>query len=86
MSATHNLSALTTDLYEVTMACGYWKAGMSDYEAVFHVTFRQNPFGGQFTIACGLATAIDFLRGFNFTDAKTGLSRLAARQQRQTAV
>ena len=28
----------------------------------FHVTLRQNPFGGQFTIACGLAMAIDFLR------------------------
>ena len=58
-----NFSALTTDLYEVTMACGYWKAGVSDYEAAFHVTFRENPFGGQFTVACGLATAIDFLRG-----------------------
>ena len=38
-----NFSALTTDLYEVTMACGYWKAGVSDYEAAFHVTFRENP-------------------------------------------
>jgi len=66
----HTLSALTTDLYEVTMACGYWKARVSDYEAVFHVTFRQNPFGGQFTIACGLATAIDFLQGFHFADVE----------------
>ena len=48
-----NFSALTTDLYEVTMACGYRKAGVSDYEAAFHVTFRENPFGGQFTVACG---------------------------------
>jgi nicotinate phosphoribosyltransferase len=30
----------------------------------------RTPFGGQFTIACGLATAIDFLQGFNFTDAE----------------
>jgi nicotinate phosphoribosyltransferase len=51
------------------MACGYFKAGMSDHEAVFHVTFRENPFGGQFTVACGLATAIDFLRTFHFTEA-----------------
>jgi nicotinic acid phosphoribosyltransferase len=49
----HNFSALTTDLYEVTMACGYWNAGVSDYEAAFHVTFRENPFGGEFTVACG---------------------------------
>jgi nicotinate phosphoribosyltransferase len=66
----HSFSALTTDLYEVTMACGYWKAGVSDYEAVFHVTFRENPFGGQFTIACGLATVIDFLRTFHFTEVE----------------
>jgi nicotinate phosphoribosyltransferase len=52
------------------MACGYWKAGVSDYEAAFHVTFRKNPFGGGFTIACGLATAIDFLRTFRFTDTE----------------
>jgi len=49
------------------MACGYFKADVSDHEAVFHVTFRENPFGGQFTVACGLATAIDFLRAFHFT-------------------
>ncbi|PYJ25466.1 MAG: nicotinate phosphoribosyltransferase [Verrucomicrobia bacterium] len=67
-SPRHSFSALTTDLYEVTMAYGYWKAGMSNHEAVFHVTFRENPFGGEFTIACGLATAIDFLQAFHFTE------------------
>ena len=66
----HNFSALTTDLYEVTMACGYFKAGVTDHEAVFHVTFRENPFAGQFTVACGLATAIDFLSAFHFTDTE----------------
>ncbi len=66
----HSFIALTTDLYEVTMACGYWKAGVSDYEAAFHVTFRENPFGGEFTVACGLATAIDFLRTFHFTETQ----------------
>jgi nicotinate phosphoribosyltransferase len=65
-----NFSALTTDLYEVTMACGYFKAGVTDHEAVFHVTFRENPFAGQFTVACGLTTAIDFLRTFHFTDTE----------------
>jgi nicotinate phosphoribosyltransferase len=65
-----NLSALTTDLYEVTMACGYWNAGVSDCEAAFHVTFRENPFGGKFTVACGLATAIDFLRAFHFHETE----------------
>src|SRR5947209_1545303 len=52
------------------MSCGYWKAGVNDHEAAFHVTFRQNPFGGGFTVACGLATAIDFLRTFHFTETQ----------------
>src|SRR5215475_6754586 len=66
----HNFSALTTDLYEVTMMYGYFKAGMAEHEAAFHVTFRENPFAGQFTVACGMATAIDFLRTFHFTDTE----------------
>jgi len=52
------------------MACGYWNAGVSDYEAAFHVTFRENPFGGEYTVACGLATAIDFLDTFHFNETE----------------
>ena len=52
------------------MACGYFKAGVTDHEAAFHVTFRHNPFGGEFTAACGLATAVDFLRTFHFNEAE----------------
>ena len=60
------------------MACGYWEAGVSEYDAVFHVTFRENPFGGQFSVACGLATVIDFLRNFHFT--ATEVAYLAAQR------
>src|SRR5437870_11399045 len=67
-SRTHSFSALTTDLYEVTMACGYWKAGVSECEAAFHVAFRDNPFAGEFTIACGLAQVIDLVRDFRFQE------------------
>jgi nicotinate phosphoribosyltransferase len=52
------------------MACGYWNAGVSDHEAAFHVTFRENPFGGEFTVACGLTTAIDFLSAFQFDETE----------------
>ena len=34
---------LLTDLYQLTMAYGYWKCGMADHEAVFSMSFRQNP-------------------------------------------
>lgn len=50
------------------MACGYWKAGVSDHDAAFHVVFRENPFGGEFTIACGLASVVDFVHKFRFTE------------------
>ena len=53
------------------MACGYWNAGVRDHEAAFHVTFRENPFGGEFTVACGLTTAIDFLSTFHFDETET---------------
>ncbi len=60
------------------MTCGYWKAGLGDWDAAFHVTFRENPFGGEFTVACGLATVIDFLRSFRFTE--TEIAYLAAQR------
>jgi nicotinate phosphoribosyltransferase len=60
--------ALLTDLYELTMAYAYWKAGVLAREAVFHLTFRSHPFQGGFSIACGLAEAVDCLRLLRFTD------------------
>ena len=60
---------LLTDLYQLTMACGYWKCGTAEREAAFHLTFRQNPFGGVFTVACGLAPAIDFFQDFRLSDS-----------------
>src|SRR6185436_16604982 len=50
------------------MACGYWKAGTADREAVFHLTFRRAPFGGGYAIAAGIAPALAYLRGLAFTD------------------
>jgi len=60
--------ALLTDLYQLTMACGYWKGGDADREAVFHLTFRRAPFGGGFAIAAGLAPAMAFLQRLRWQD------------------
>lgn len=60
--------ALLTDLYELTMAFGYWKTGTGNKEAVFDYYFRQNPFNGGFTILCGLHSVIDYLRDFRFQE------------------
>lgn len=58
--------ALLTDLYELTMAYSYWRQGLAESRAVFHLFFRENPFGGGYAIACGLASVIEFLREFRF--------------------
>ena len=57
---------LLTDLYQLTMAYGYWKTGRHDQEAVFHLFFRKHPFGGGFTVAAGLATVVEYLEGLRF--------------------
>ena len=59
-------SALLTDLYQLTMAGAYWKLGRAEDEAVFHLSFRRHPFGGEYTIAAGLSAAIDYLEGLQF--------------------
>lgn len=60
--------ALLTDLYQVTMAYGYWKNGMAMREAVFHLFFRKNPFEGGYAVAAGLEHAASFLGGFGFSE------------------
>ncbi len=60
--------ALLTDLYELTMAYGYWRSGKAEDEAVFHLFFRENPFGGGYTIAAGLEAAIGYLDNLRFSD------------------
>jgi nicotinate phosphoribosyltransferase len=61
--------ALATDLYQLTMAYGYWKSGAAEKEAVFHLFFRKNPFGGGYGVACGLTYLIDLLEIFQFDDS-----------------
>jgi nicotinate phosphoribosyltransferase len=60
-------SALRTDLYQVTMAYGFWKSGLEQREGVFHMLFRTAPFKGGFTIACGLEDLIRYLQNFHFS-------------------
>ena len=60
--------ALLTDLYQLTMACAYWKAGKAEQEAVFELFFRRSPFHSGFTVAAGLAPVVDFLSAFCFSD------------------
>eukprot|EP00064_Thunnus_orientalis_P016314 superscaffoldBa00003203_g16378 len=59
---------LLTDLYQFTMAYAYWRAGRHQEPAVFELFFRDNPFGGGFSLFAGLHDCLLFLRSFRFTD------------------
>ncbi len=61
--------ALLTDLYQLTMAYGYWRTGRADKEAVFGLFFRTLPFAGGFSIACGLGYVADYLRDFRLDES-----------------
>jgi nicotinate phosphoribosyltransferase len=58
--------ALHTDLYQLTMAYGYWKKKIHEREAVFQMFFRKKPFGGAFAIAAGLSQAVEFIQAMRF--------------------
>ena len=67
--------SLLTDFYQLTMAYAYWKQGLAEKESVFNLFFRGNPFGGGFTISCGLSYVVDFLDQFRFTNADLAFLR-----------
>jgi nicotinate phosphoribosyltransferase len=48
------------------MAYAWWRTGRHREEAAFHLLFRRSPFGGGFTVACGLAPAVEYLEGLRF--------------------
>ena len=56
------------DYYELTMANGYYRAGMSDSITYFDMFFRDIPDGGGFAIAAGLEQLIEYINNLEFTD------------------
>ena len=67
-SPTNSLvTPMLTDLYQITMAYAYWKTNRHTHSAVFEVFFRKNPFGGEYTIFCGLDEVLKFLANFRFS-------------------
>ncbi|XP_070816652.1 nicotinate phosphoribosyltransferase [Chaetodon trifascialis] len=67
-SVRERVPPLLTDLYQFTMAYAYWRAGRHQEPAVFELFFRDNPFGGGFSLFAGLQDCLLFLRSFRFTD------------------
>jgi nicotinate phosphoribosyltransferase len=57
---------LLTDLYEISMAEGYWKSGLANMEACFCAFFRENPYGGGFTLVCGTGQLASLVEKFRY--------------------
>ncbi len=64
-----NSLALLTDMYQLTMAYGYWRLGRADQQATFHLYFRELPFGSGFAIAAGLDPALQYLENLRFDES-----------------
>lgn len=60
--------AMLTDLYQLTMAQGYFLSGQDKVDANFTMFFRTNPFKGGFAIAAGIEPALDYLENFGFSE------------------
>lgn len=62
-----NSHALLTDLYQITMAQGYWKLGKHLQIAAFDLFFRSLPFKNGYVLTCGLETIIQWILRYQFT-------------------
>ena len=68
-SLNDQISVFSLDLYQITMAYAYWKAGRMNDVSVFDLFFRKNPFQGEFTIFAGLTECLKFLENFHYSDS-----------------
>jgi len=61
------ISALMTDLYELTMTQGYFLE-QNNPDVVFDMFYRSQPFGSGYAVFCGLNDFLNKLSAFRFSD------------------
>jgi nicotinate phosphoribosyltransferase len=61
------MNGLLTDLYELTMAAGYFEAGKASQRATFEFSIRRLPENRNFILAAGLPEVVDYLLNLSFT-------------------
>src|SRR5579863_6391964 len=62
------MTGLLTDLYQLTMAAGYFEAGKSREIASFELFFRNLPRYRNYVLAAGLEQVVDYLQNLSFTE------------------
>lgn len=66
MSGATHVTGLLTDLYELTMAAGYFEAGKAAQKATFELSVRRLPAHRNFIVAAGLAQCAEYLLNVRF--------------------
>jgi nicotinate phosphoribosyltransferase len=61
------MSGLLTDLYQLTMAAGFWQAGKLAEIGTFELFVRRLPANRNYLVAAGLAQAAEYLLNLRFT-------------------
>jgi nicotinate phosphoribosyltransferase len=67
--------AILTDLYQLTMAAGYFAAGKAGEKATFELFVRRLPANRNYLIAAGLEQAVAYLQSFRFSADEIGYLR-----------
>ena len=65
MDILNNHNGFYVDLYELTMAQGYFYAGKKEEPAAYDYFFRDNPFGSGYVIFAGLWDLLKSLENFS---------------------
>jgi len=66
MSFSSTSLALLTDLYQLTMAQGYFHLQMAEKKSSFYLSFRKKPFQGSYAIAAGISPFLEFIENFRY--------------------
>jgi nicotinate phosphoribosyltransferase len=69
------MNGLLTDLYQLTMAAGYFQAGKTEESATFELFVRRFPRDRNYLIAAGLEQAVEYLLNLRFTREETNYLR-----------
>src|SRR5579863_8186950 len=69
------MNALLTDLYELTMAAGYFAAGKHQDIATFELSVRRLPAHRDFILVAGLQQALEYLANLRFQPEEIGYLR-----------
>jgi nicotinate phosphoribosyltransferase len=69
------VNGLLTDLYELTMAAGYFEAGKTTERATFELAIRRLPPRRNFLLAAGLPQVVDYLLNLSFSSEEVAYLR-----------